>query len=46
MKTRSTQSSYRPSGYTGDMKHFNRWQKDLQRSVDKLRKTKVVDKLN
>lgn len=43
MKHVSIRSTFTPRGYTG--RHFNNWQAQLQKSIDKVRKTNVSEKI-
>jgi hypothetical protein len=45
MKSTFTQQPIIPMGWTGDLKHFNKWIKSLTKEVDKVRNTNVSQKL-
>lgn len=43
--TKSIKHTVTPPGYTGIPKGFNRWQKSIQKEIDKIRNTDLHLKL-
>lgn len=44
-KPTQTHTPVVPKGYTGQLKDFNRWQKSLQREIDRVKNTNIAVKL-